>query len=427
MIAFVCTAALAVTYFQFVEPPPPRTIVIASGTKNGAYYAIAQKYAQQLKKDGLTLQVRETAGSVENLKLLRDDHAGVAIAIVQSGVANPEECDSLNALGSLYREPLWVFYRGPAIDRISQLAGKRVGVGPAGSGTYAVAMRLLAANGLTDAASSDKNAKTILSMDDVADSAKALRKGDLDAAFFVAALEADYVRDLLHDESIHLMSFGQQEAYHRRFHFLSKVTLPAGLLDLGLNHPARDTALLAPTAMLVARKDLHPALVPPLLTIATNIHGKGDELSDPGEFPSTSFTDFPVSEEARHFYRSGPPVLQRILPFWPASLVDRAKIMLIPLLVLLMPLLRAAPPFMRWRTRRKVYRWYGELRGIDERLDGELPDAQIDEEIAHLHAMERKINRVHVPLSYMKDFYHLRLHLNMLQEKLANRRRTKHT
>ena len=75
-----------------------------------------------------------------------------------------------------------------------------------------------------------------------------------------------------------------------------------------------------------------------------------------------------MSEDAKRFYKSGQPVLQRLLPFWLASLVDRAKVMLIPLVMLMMPLLRAAPPLMRWRTRRKIYLWYSDLREIDQRL-----------------------------------------------------------
>jgi uncharacterized protein len=258
--------------------------------------------------------------------------------------------------------------------------------------------------------------------DNVAASAEALRKGDLDAAFVVAAPEAEYVKILLHDDGVRLLSFDQQEAYHRKFRYLSSVTLPMGLINLDRNLPAHDVALLAPTAMLVARKDLHPALVPLLLTIATRVHRSGDELSYPGEFPSASFTDFPVSEEARHFYKSGPPVLQRFLPFWPASLVERAKIMVIPLVMLLMPLMRLAPPLVRWRIRRKVYLWYSALRVIDEKLVAGLSGAQIDSELARLDDIERQVTQVDVPLGYMKEFYHLRSHLTMLQENLKNAR-----
>jgi hypothetical protein len=376
-----------------------------------------------LQKEGLSVEVRETAGTVENLRLLGQEDSGVAVAIVQGGVASPEEVQQLYALGSLYREPLWVFYRGDKrLERLSQLAGKRIGVGPMGSGTYAIAMRLLAVNGLIDSKSSQGTGRTVLVQENVAAAAKALQNGELDAAFFVAAFEADYIQGLLNDSRVNLMSFEQHEAYHRRFRFLSSVTVPVGMVNLGQNVPVRDVALLAPTAMLAVRKDFHPALIPLLLTTATRIHGKGDELSDPGEFPSASYCDFPVSEDAKRFYRSGQPVLQRLLPFWLASLADRAKVMLIPLVMLMMPLLRAAPPLMRWRTRRKIYLWYSDLRDIDQRLLAGLSGPELDQELARLQEIEHQVAYVDVPLSYMEEFYHLRLHLGMLQQHLAELR-----
>lgn len=416
-----CLAALIGTYMLFVEAPPPKKIVIASGGRNGAYYQFAQKYADALKKEGVTVEVRETAGSVENLRLLQDAGSGVAVAIVQSGVAGPEDRDRLDALGSLYREPLWVFYRGAKpLDRLGQLAGKRVGVGPPGSGTYAIAMQLLAVNGLVGSGGPGESPKVVLVKDNVTAAAKALQKGELEAAFFVAAFEADYIKDLLNDDGVRLLSFGQHEAYQRKFRFLSPVTVPAGLVHLGQNLPAQDIALIAPTAMLVGRKDLHPALASLLLTATTRIHGQGDELSNPGEFPSASYTDIPVSEDAKHFYKSGPPVLQRFLPFWLASLVDRLKILLIPLIMLLMPLFRAAPPLVRWRTRRKIYLWYSALRDIDQKLVAGLSGPEIDQELARLRDIEHQVRFVEVPLSYMDEFYHLRLHLRMVQENLQH-------
>jgi uncharacterized protein len=415
----LCAAALIATYVMFVEPPPPRSIVIASGARNGAYFRFAQRYAEGLQAQGLSVEVRETAGSVENLRLLGEDGSGVAVAIVQSGVAGPDDVKRAYALGSLYREPLWVFYRGESrLERLSQLAGKRVGVGPAGSGTHAIAMQLLAVNGLVESRSPGENARVTTVPANVADAAKALQAGELDAAFFVAAIEADYIQSLLNQKGVNLLSFSQHEAYHRRFRFLAPVTVPAGLADLGQNIPGRDVELLAPTAMLVVRKDFHPALIPLLLTAATRIHGRGDELSDPGEFPSGKYCDLPLSEDARRFYESGQPMLQRLLPFWLASLVDRAKVMLIPLIMLMMPLLRAAPPLMRWRTRRKIYLWYSDLREIDQRLATGLSGPELDEELARLRDIEHQVAYVDVPLSYMEEFYHLRLHLAMLQQRL---------
>ena len=418
-----CLTALIATYMLFVEPPPPRRIVIASGGKNGAYYHYAQKYAEELQKDGLSVEVRETAGSVENLRLLGQYGSGVAVAIVQSGVANLEEVQHSYALGSLYREPLWVFYRGDKkLLRLGQLVGNRIGVGPPGSGTHAIARQLLAVNGLLESKSSQDNSPAKLVEEDVAAAARALQNGELDAAFFVAAIEADYIQRLLNDRSVNLLSFEQHEAYHRRFRFLAPVTVPAGLVNLGQNIPSQDVSLLAPTAMLVVRKDFHPALVPLLLTTAARIHGKGDELSDPGEFPAESYCDFPVSDDAKRYYKSGQPVLQRLLPFWLASLVDRAKVMLIPVIMLMMPLIRAAPPLMRWRTRRKIYLWYSDLREIDQRLVAGLSAHELDQELARLKGIEHQVAYVDVPLSYMEEFYHLRLHLAMLQQHLVELR-----
>ncbi len=248
--------------------------------------------------------------------------------------------------------------------------------------------------------------------------AKALQQGELDAAFFVAAIDAEYIQTLLKDDQVRLMNFVQHEAYCRKFRFLSQVTIPAGLVNLGQNLPDQNTSLVAPTAMLVVRKDLHPALVPLLLSAATRIHGGGDELSKPGEFPSPSYTDFPVSEDASHFYKSGPPVLQRILPFWLASLVDRLKIMIIPLVMLGLPMFLRCAPLMRWRIRRKIYRWYSTLREIDCKLATGVSQEEIDEKLLSLRKIEDQVARVNVPLSYMDQLYHLRLHLKMVKEEL---------
>lgn len=412
-------AILVIIYMLVAEAPPPKKIILASGGKSGAYYRFAQRYAEELRKEGLTVEVRETAGSVENLQLLQDNASGVSVAIVQSGVAKSDELDRLFALGSLYREPLWIFYRGEPIERISQLAGKRIGVGSSGSGTQAIAMQMLQANGLVESSKPDEQAKATLSHDSVTDAAKALQQGKLDAAFFVAAFEADYVQTLLKDEQVRLMNVVQHEAYQRKFRYLSEVTVPAGLVNLADNLPKKDISLLAPTAMLVVRKDLHPALVPIFLNAATRIHGKGDELSNPGEFPSPKYTDFSVDEDAELFYKHGPPMLQRILPFWLASLVDRLKYMIIPLLVLLMPVIRAAPPLVRWRIRRKIYLWYSVLKENDQKLAAGITGPEIDEQLKRLDEIERQIAFVEVPLSYIGEIYHLRLHLRMVKEELV--------
>ena len=416
-VAVLSLAGLAGTYMLFVEPPPPHHLVIATGSKEGAYFTFAQEYAEILKKEGFTLEVRATNGSVENLQLLLKHEVGAAL--VQSGLADAAAAKALQSLGSLYREPLWIFYGGTAkVERLSEFAGKRIAVGPPGSGTRAIALLLLGANGVT--------AKNATFTEDSGPAAvAALGSGTLDVAFFVAAIETHFIHDLLVDDKVQLMDLKQQAAYLQRFRFLAKVDLPAGLINLGKNVPSKKISLVAPAATLVVRKDLHPAVASLLITTASKIHSSGDLVSNPGEFPTDAYTDLPLSEEARRYYKTGPPFLQRYLPFWLASLVDRLKVMIIPLLMVLMPLFRAAPPLVRWRTRRKVYLWYSLLREIDQKLTVGMTAADIQENLATLRSVEQQVvAHVDVPLGYMEEFYNLRVHIRMMEEKLENMKPT---
>jgi len=237
--------------------------------------------------------------------------------------------------------------------------------------------------------------------------------------FFVAAIDSPYIRTLLIGDQIQLVSLAQQDAYLKRFQYLAKVDLPAGVIDLGKNIPAQNVALVAPTAMLVVRNDLHPALKSVLLVAAAEVHDQGDLISKPGEFPSPDFIDLPLCAEAKVYYKSGPPIMQRILPFWLASPADRLKVMIIPMLIVLMPLLRTAPALVRRFVRRKVYRWYPVLRAIDKKLAIGMKPQEVQESLAKLRDVERQIlAHVDVPTSYMEGFYNLEAHIQMLQQKL---------
>ena len=405
-------AFLVIGFVVLVEAPPPARIVIASGAKEGAYFHNAQRYAELLEQDGIVLDVRSTKGSVENLQLLQDEDSDVDVALVQSGIANPADCESLQILCSLYREPFWIFYTGDQpLDGLAHLEGKRIAVGADGSGTRAIAQQLLGANEID---SSDAEFLPLSGNQ----AAEALLKGEIDVAFFVASIDAAYIRQLIKDPHVKLAELAQSAAYLRRFRYLSTVTIHAGLLDFKHGMPAEDTTLVAPVATLMAKKSLHPALIPQLLKAAAKVHRNGDLLTNAGEFPSASFTDMPISEEAERFLRSGPPVLQRILPFWLASLADRMKLMVIPLLVLLMPLFRVAPPLVRWRTRRKIYLWYVTLRQIDQRAIQGMSANEAQESLDQLNTLEQQIAQVGVPLSYMEEYYNLRLHLNLVRQRV---------
>ncbi len=398
--------------WQFVNPAPPDTITIATGQQGGAYVLFAERYREILAREDITLNILETAGSVENLDLLEQEPRSVDIAFVQGGTAASPPATDLVSLASLYYEPLWVFYRGTEeLTRIRQLKDRRVAVGEPGSGTQAVARTLLQDNGLDD------GQVTQLPVGGEA-AVNALLKGTADAVFLVASVESPLVQQLLHTPGIRLMSFARATAYSRLHHFLSPITLPEGVIDLQSNIPPRDTTLLAATANLVAQEDFHPALVGLLLQAAREIHGGGSLFAAPYTFPNQQNLEFPLDSHARRYFRFGPPFLQRFLPFWTANLVDRLKIMLIPLLTLLVPLFKVMPPTYRWQVRKKIYRWYSELKALDFEHPEALPPETISATVRQLDEIEEEVRKVRVPLSYSDELYNLRLHIDMVRDKL---------
>ena len=409
--AFFAVLGFIVAY-QFVQPAPPRQVVIATGMKEGAYYAYGKRYSEIVARDGITLEVFSTAGSAENIKLLEAETGGIDVAFLQGGTGALATSDNLVSLGSLYLEPLWVFCRAPlSVNQISDLKGKRIAVGGEGSGTRVLSMQLLEVNGLT-------SAPNLLVSEGGNNAAKMLLEGRVDAAFFVTSHRSPVVKMLLGSERVRLLSFDRAKAYTTRFRFLKEVRLPEGVIDFEKNIPARDIILLAPAAQLVVREDFHPALIDLFLQAAKEIHGPGGLFEEPGEFPSTKYLDFPLNKEARRFYESGPPFLRRHLPFWAATLVDRLKIMLLPLVVLLLPFFKLMPLVYRWRVRSRIYRWYSELEGVDPRIQQDDSGGSPKEYLAELDRIEDQVTKVSIPLSYSKELYDLRLHIEMLRNEL---------
>ncbi len=397
--------------FRFVEPAPPAEIVLASGEPGGAYAGFGERYREALAEYEIDVEVRYTAGSVENLELLRNGE--VDVAFVQGGVADLERDAALASLGSLYFEPLWIFQRSDgAAALLSDLSGRRVNAGAEGSGTRAIALQLLRANGLTDVPSALSSTEA----------ANALRAGELDAAFFVASADSPIVRTLLVDPSLVLLSVERGDGYVRIFHYLTRLTLPRGVIDFAADIPSADVSLIAPAANLVVGENIHPAVVDLLLLAATRIHSRPDVFSESGDFPTSRFSDLTVRPEATRYYKNGPPLLQRYLPFWLATLVDRLKVMLIPLVAVLFPLFRAFPPVYRWRVRSRIYRWYKELREIDpetiERGGGE----GLESALREVERIEDEVSKVPTPPSYGQELYDLRLHVDFVRTRLAKRK-----
>jgi len=392
-----------VVAYQFVDPAPPTTLSFSAGSKDGAYYAHAESYRTYLQQRGITVEVQESAGSLENVDRLVGQTTDVAF--VQSGIARAQ-ASRLVSLGSMYYEPMWVFVSsGVNINSLNELKGRTIAVGQKGSGTRVLSLQLLQENGVHAHHAQLQN----LGGREAAD---ALLAGRVDALFMVSAATAETVWQLTRNPAVKLLNFDRSEAYTRRIPTLSGLTLPQGVLDLGANTPAQDIQLLAATATLLVDEGLHPALQDLLMQAATHVHGGRSLFSSAGEFPTALYAGMELSKEARRYYESGPPFLQRYLPFWAATMVDRLKVLLLPFIALLIPLFKVMPPLYRWRVRSRIYRWYDELNRIDEALGDGFNLLQL-EELARIEAEVRKVN---VPLSYADELYNLRMHLALIRE-----------
>jgi len=393
-----------VVAYQFVDPAPPDHLTLTAGSKQGVYYAYAESYKAYLKQRGITVNILESAGSLENVERLSRGEADVAF--VQSGIAS-EQDKGLISLGSMYYEPMWVFVAEHArIKSLNELKGKTIAVGASGSGTRVMSLQLLKENGV------DESNTRLLDSTTHDNVAEALLAGKLDAVFLVAAATAETVWQLNRTAGIRLLSFDRAEAYTRRISTLSALSLPQGTLDLGANRPPQNMQLLAATATLLVNRNLHPALQDLLMQAATHVHGGRSLFSSAGEFPTALYAGMPISREAERYYKSGPPFLQRYLPFWAATLVDRLKVLLLPFIALLLPLFKVMPPLYRWRVRSRIYLWYDELHRIDAALADGFDQQQLDE----LARIETEIRKIHVPLSYADELYNLRMHLSLIRD-----------
>jgi uncharacterized protein len=398
--------------YKFIDPAPPRHIVIATSNDDLNYNAFASVYGVYLQKEGITLEVRKTAGDNDNLRLLKDPDSGVDIAFIQDGVAHSEGAGSLLSLGSLYYQPVWIFCRCKAeTTHLSALKGKRIAIGYAGNGTHTVVSTLLA--------ESDINASnTKLVAIGGEEASAALHEGKVDAALFVDVANSYIIREMVADKRLHLLSLDTAEAFSRKFSFMHHLTLPEGALDLARNIPHHDVQLVAPTATLVVKESMHPALVYLMMKVISEVHGGPSMFNSKGEFPAAKDTDFPISTQALNFYKSGLPIIDKYLPFWAATFVNRTLIVILPLLALLIPLTKIIPMVYVWLVKRKLFRYYGELRFLDAQLQDIKTAEDVQQCLDKLNDIEAKVVNVKLPVPFSQYAYELRAHIELVRSKL---------
>ena len=407
--------------YLWLDPNPPKHVTLATGPAQSAYDEFGKRYQKALAANGIEVRLLASEGSSANLRLLRDGKADLGFVQGGSREQGTVEGDGgIESLGSLFVEPVWLFYRedgarkvdpGGTLSALPQLAGLRLNVGTAGSGVPALMARLFEANNIAPEAIK-------LSALEQTPATVAFLAGEIDALVFASAPESLMVQMLLRTPGVKLMDFGQSEAYSRRFPFLTPVLLPRGVVDLAADVPRQNVRLVATTTALLAREGTHPALLQLFVQAAREIHGPPGWFNSAGAFPTTEHSEYPIAREAERAIRSGAPFLQRYLPFWLANLVERMWLVLGIIIAILLPLSRIVPPLYEFRIRSRVFRWYGQLREIENRMqaqDGE--PALLAQELEQL---DERVGKVSVPLSYADELYALRNNIGTVRRKLDN-------
>jgi len=395
-----------------LSPAPPRTVRMATGAEGSAYAEFGERYRELLARHGVTLELVPTNGAVDNVRKLNDAKSGVSVAFVQGGFADAAQAPDLVSLGTVFYEPVWLFIRGD-LPRASadMLKGRRVSIGPEGSGTRKLASELITAVGL------DLSGAEVLDLTALK-SGEALLRGEIDMVVMVAPWEYPVVRQLLASARVNAIPFKRADAHIALRPYLNKLVVPQGVADLAHDRPPTDVALVAPKCSLVVRNDLHPAIQYLLLEAAMQVHSRPGIFQKAGQFPAAEPIDFPLSDQAQRFYHAGPPFLQRYLPFWMAVFVARLLVLLIPILGVAYPAIRLLQAIYGWGMRRRIFNLYGELKFLEADLEARAPGTPADDLRASLEKLEYKANHMRVPVTFAHLLYTVRVHIGLVRARL---------
>jgi TRAP-type uncharacterized transport system substrate-binding protein len=409
LVATICLAGVVWLVMEHFNPAPPSTITIATGSKGGTYDFFAQQYREKLARAHVRLNIRTTEGTSENIKLLEDPKSGVQVAFAVGGVSNSQDAPGLLSLGRVNYQVFWLFYRGPEIlDHLTQLKGKRIGVGPEG----VVTTRILEAAGV------NSQSATLLPFNGSA-AVEALLDGRLDAIFVALAPESSIIQPLLRDPNVRLMSVSQTDALSRIFPYLVRLVLPQGVIDLERNIPPNDVNLIGTTNAVVVREDLHPEIIDLLAKTLVATHGGAGIFQRAGEFPTQTDPEFAVADGAREFYQNGPSYLNKYLSYWTVSLIKKMIAVILSCAVVLVPFSRILPNLSTWVVRDRMRDLYRRLRLVEAEMQTGPAGPQLDALQADLENIEQSANNLSVPIRHSDLFFELKTHINLVRQRLA--------
>jgi TRAP-type uncharacterized transport system substrate-binding protein len=392
------------------DPPPPKRVLMATGTEGGSYQMLAKKYVEYFAKKGVTLELVPSRGAQENIARLSDRKDPVQAAFVQAGIHSPNGIAGIVSLGSVAYEPIWFFYRGPALeashfhlqgDRLKKLLSMKTSIGDVGSGTHSQALHILEAAGL------ERYIPQFLTLSS-ADGVNALLRGEIDVLFLVDQLESPNVQKLLSDPKLNLIGFNRAEAFSRILPYLEILTVPTASFSLVRDFPPQTIQLLSTTTQLLVDDRMHPALQYLFLEAAEAINGKQSFFAKRGEFPKFNRSAFPESAVAARFEKSGVPPIMDYLPFWVAEFVHRMFILVVPFLAFAYPIVSSLPNYRNKRVQVRINKMYGALWTFEQELAVSFDSALCDEYIKQVNQMEAEALTLKVPKRMAGDYYSLR-------------------
>lgn len=399
----------------FIQSAPPTELTITSGPQGSIFHGIAIKYQKALGKNGIKVNVLESKGSLENLSRIFEKETKIDLALVQSGSEEEgKKYRRLVSLGGISYQPLFFFYRGKPIERLTEMKGKTIAIGAEGSGARKLALKILKLNGISEG----PNLVTLKGEEE----SKALLENKIDAAFLMgedASLEV--IRTLLNTDGINLMNFNNANAYVRKIDILHKLEVPEGVLNFEKNIPNHNITLMGPMVELIATKGLHPALSDMILDAATEIHGNAGIFKKRDEFPMAAENTIRLSEDAERFYKSGKGFLYRYLPFWLASLVNRILVSFLPMLIVLIPAVRSIPAIFRWIGQLRIRRRYRALLKLEEKFLYENDMEKLKELFTQFENIEKDVQRMRVKAIFADQFYRLRSHIDYVRRAMVSR------
>lgn len=412
--AIIGLISLALMYFI---PSPPSKVIMATAFKGASFDYYGRQYREVFARYKIDLELRETAGAVENVKLLQDPASGVQVGFVTGGVSDSKRAPDVLSLGTVYNQPFWIFYSSnEPLERLSQLKGKRIAVGPVGSATRFTAEQILGRGGV--------NAETATLLPFAGSAAdKALNDEKVDVVWIIGVPEATAVQSFLRNPKVRLMSFPSAEAFTRIFSDLNRLVLPQGVIDIDRNIPPADVPLIATTSKVLIRSDLHPEIVQLLLQTMKEVHSVADIFHRPGEYPNSTDTEYTVAQTAIDFYKNGPSFMQRHLPLWLSVHVQRAIAVLVTGIAIGLPLFRFLPQLYQWMTRRRLFYWYAQLKALEISFEANPNDRHLAEKQAEIERIEDAVSHIRFPLTFSDQVYNLRSHIDIVRRKITARAR----